>query len=135
MRNQKPSWWQLYAIASLMFGTLLWNALYGDKGMWGNFEDGGILIGGFVLMLLWVKANQHAIENEEWIQSEARRASSRREHARAFRSQSNLVPRTALRHAPPRTGFGSARGKRFGFVARTSDMRDTTQVSHVRMEK
>lgn len=65
MRKQKPAWWQLYAIVPMMFGALLWNLMYGARGIVGDVIDVALVVGGFVLMLLWLNFNQTALWNEE----------------------------------------------------------------------
>ena len=65
MRNQKPAWWLLYAIVPLMFGALVWNLMYGARGIVGDMIDVGIVVAGFVLMLWWLNFNHTALWNEE----------------------------------------------------------------------
>lgn len=135
MQNPKPSWWLLYAIVPLMLGALVWNALYGDKGEWGDIVDVAILAGGFGLMLLWLKANQTALWVDELTRNKLRTKSGFKQRARSFRSQSQNVPHTPQRDPLPRTGVGSARGKRYWVRARETVSRDVVRISRIEVEE
>lgn len=134
MRRRKPSWWLLYAIVPLMIGAFAWNVFYGVRGTFGVIIDIAILVGGFGMMLVWVDANQAAMLNEEY-QRERERAARRRAPAQDDRSLSHNQARAAQPEAPPRTGFGSARGKWYRPHVRGIVTRNIARVSHLKIEE
>jgi hypothetical protein len=111
MHESKPSWWVLYALFPLMVGALfLVNGSRLEPSA-KSVADILVIFATFGAAWLWMRANEGAIERDEFEQAERAKKKSHFA-ARGWRSAPQPSPKPArAQEKLSITGFGSARNK------------------------
>jgi hypothetical protein len=65
VRKQKPNWWLLYLTAPLLLALLVMESQLPYSPVIHRIAEFAIVLLGFGLMLLWVRANEGALIDEE----------------------------------------------------------------------
>jgi hypothetical protein len=65
VRKQKPNWWLVYALVPLVIGSLILEGQLSIPPVIHRIAESGIVLMGFGSMLLWVRANEGALIDEE----------------------------------------------------------------------
>lgn len=112
MKTSKPTWWLLYLTVPVVIGLIFYIHRLGLNPELEKVLGIAALIGGFLWIQFWMRANEGAIIQEEY--RKERRRERRFLLKPALRSHPlprEINPRPREREPLPRTGFGSARNK------------------------
>lgn len=74
MKSRKPAWWPLYLIPPSMLALMIVEHLAPLPGPSDQAVDAGIVVLGFIAMLVWVQFNGGLLERYELDRDDARRS-------------------------------------------------------------